>query len=491
MGYLGSGASLGVNTPTMLAGMDAQYASPNYIASDALAVGLGLYEPDVDPSVTRRYGRDDLQGILSCITGYHKAVTGRMEFNHFEKDFIHGLLFAQTAGGASFGTFTLESNSQQDISFGLAPITSTNTIPTAVPRERDVIQLPGRFECFVHSVDKGAGTFVAYSIDGTNIPALAGTEEIIIKGNIQPEFSDKMESRTSRLLTYRNTLAEHKTSFTASSRGLTEVTYIKDFGYGDGSKGDVWYLEGVADEYQRFNNECSMMAVDGKKLANADLANLAGRETLLKSEGMITTIETSGNNVSYTTLTLANINSMNDGLQKFKGDKRNMLLDGYEFQKKFNALNRNGDGTDLGVTDSPLRVSYNVSAMEEKMINYDYKGIEFNTFTYLTKPVNTFSDPTTYGAVGQGYTDLALVIPTGETVTYNDLNEAGSSERVKSICVRYKETGHGGANGYFTEWQTGAYSANGKTNVSEMTVNMEATRGIEMYALNRFGIFDN
>ncbi len=489
MGYLGNTA-LSVNNPAMISGADAQYASANYVTQDALAAGLGLYEPDVDPDLTRRYGRDDLQGLLSQVNGYSKAVTGRMEFNHFEKDFIHGLVFASTAGGASSATFTLETESTFDLDYNLSPQSSSGSIDTTVPRERDVIQLPNRFECFVHSVDKGAGTFVAYSVDGTNIPAVVATDQIIIKGNIQPEFADKMETRHSRLLTYRNNLADHKSSFSASARALTEVSYIKDFGYAGGGKGDVWYLEGMSDEYHRFQDECNMMAFDGKQLSNAALTALAGSESLLKSEGLITTIENSGTNITYTTLTLANLRSMNDNLMKFKGDKRNMLFCGYEFQKQFNALNRNGDGTDLGVANSPLRVSYGVSAMEEKMLNLDYKGIEFDGFTYVTKTANTLSDPTTLGAVGQGYEEMGLVLPMGDTVTYNDLNAAGSSEKVKSIRVRYKEAGKNGANGYYNEWETGAYSPNGKTNVSELTVNMEATRGLEMFALNRFGKFD-
>mgnify|MGYP003656429992 CR=1 FL=1 len=490
MGYLGGTAGLKVNNPAMISGADAQYASANYIAQDALAAGLGLYEPDVDPEITRRYGRDDLQGLLSQVTGYSKAVTGRMEFNHYEKDFIHGLVFATTSGGSDSAVFTLESDSEFDLSYDLAPQSSTGSASTTVPRERDIIQLPNRFECFVHSVDRAAGTFVAYSIDGTNIPSVSSSDEIIIKGNIQPEFADKMETRHSRLLTYRNNLAEHKSSFSASGRALTETSYIKDFGYAGGGKGDVWYLEGMSDEYHRFQNECNMMAFDGKKLANANLTALVGRETLLKSEGLITTIENSGTNVTYTTLTLANLNSMSDNLMKFKGDKRNMLFDGYEFQKQFNSLNRNGDGTELGAADSPVRVSYGVSAMEEKMLNLDYKGVTFNGFTYLTNTANTLSDPTTLGATGQGYSEMGLVLPMGDTVTYNDLNPAGSSEKVKSIRVRYKDGGKGGANGYYHEWETGAYSPNGKTNISELTVNMEATRGLELFALNRFGKFD-
>lgn len=487
MGYLNG--ALGVSQPSVVAGMDAQYASANYIAQDALAAGLGLYEPDVDPEITRRYGRDDLQGLLTQIRGYHKAVTGSEEYWHFEKDFIHGILFAATAGAAANApiTFTLEANSEAAVSYTISPYTSTNTIATVVPRVYDVLQLPGRIELLVTSVNKGAGTFVAYRIDGGVQAAVAGTVEIIVKGNVQQEFSTAMETRTSRTLTYKNVLATHRSDFKASAKGMTTVSWIKDFGYSDGSKGDVWYLEGVSDEYQRFNNECAMLALDGGQIASTGIANLAGFETVTKSEGLITTIATSGTNINYSagSLELSDLDTANRSLLKYKGDRDNILMAGYNFQSDFNKLSRNGDGVDFGVANAPSRMNFDITS---KALDLDFKGITYNGFTYWTKMIGVFSDPTTLGATGQGYEDLAIGTPMGDTVVYNDQNAAGSSERVKSIAVRYKRDANG-VNGYYQEWQTGGYSSAGKTDETSLSIHMIASRGLEVFASNRALLF--
>lgn len=493
MGYLGTGA-LGVSMPSAVAHMDAQLASANYIAQDALAAGLGLYSPQVDPMVERRYGRDDLSGLLTSVQGYHKAVVGSMTYWHYEKDFIHGTLRATCPGAAAgvAATFTLTANSKEAIEYASidTPYISTSEVDTIVPSKFQILQLPGadRIELMVTSVDVAAGTFVAIPIDPADaIPALAGgTQEIIIKGNAQAEFSDEMPTRTSRLLTYKNNLTEHRSDFKASERGMATVTYIENFGYSDGSKGNVYYLEGMSDEYQRFNNECEMMLFDGKSITNPTLANTAGFETVIKGEGLVTTIETSGTNVPYTTLALADLDTANLSLLKYKGDKTNLLLEGYTFQSGLNKLARNGDGVEFGGANTTARTNW---AITDRALDLDFDKITYNGFTWIAKPVNTFEDPTTLGAAGQTYRNMAIGLPVSEVVTYNEMNVAGSSERARSIRVRYLQDSMGHSN-FYKEWSTGSLAPNGLTPSTGYSIHMNAKRGLELFSANRTILFN-
>jgi hypothetical protein len=485
---------LAVNLPGMISNLDTQYAAENYIASDAIAQGLGLHKPDVDPELVRRYGRDDLSGLLSMVPGYTKGIKNRIEYYHGEKDFIHGIVQVEAiaADGNKVRTLTLATNSKSDIPYANSPYlagTTPQTIPATVPQVYDVLQLPGRVELVVTAVDKGAGTISVASVLDAQVPAIAAEDEIIIKGSVQPEASRAGESRNSRLLSYKNNMFIHRRDHKVTGTEMGEQTWMTFRGKG-GKKGNVWYLEALYDEYQRFKNEVEMMHFDGGQIENPDLTAIAGFATVTKTEGLITTIETAGNVSIYVAggMLLADINDMNRLLNKFKGSKKNLLMSGYDFRADLNKLWREGDGLGDASTD-PGRITFSKGmGIEDMAINLDFHQIKSNGFRYYVKQTNAFSDPTTLGAVGQGYEAFGVVIPMDSTVTYNDLSDMSSSEQVKSIRMNYKIEKAGISRAY-KEWVTGGAGGFKTSDEDAMQVHQLAQCGLEVFAANRFGLF--
>jgi hypothetical protein len=487
-------APLGVNLPTMLSGLDTQYSAENFIASDAIAQGIGLHKPDVDPELVRRYGRDDLSGLLSMVPGYTKGIKNRIEYYHGEKDFIHGLVQVEeyVAAAAFTTTLTFNTNSVGSVPYANPPYLEgapPQSIPTAVPQKYDVLQLPGRFELVVISVDKTLGTMEVGAVTDETIPAIAATDQIIIKGSTQPEASRAGESRNSRLLSYKNNMFIHRRDHKVTGTEMGEQTWMTFRGKG-GKKGNVWYLEALYDEYQRFKNEVEMMLFDGKQIGNATLTGIPGFETITKTEGLITTIETAGNNVIYIAggLLLSDVGDMNRSLNKFKGDKKNLLMSGYDFRDDLNKLWREGDGLGDAATD-PGRITFaNSQGIEDMAVNLDFHQMKLNGFRYFIKQTNAFSDPTTLGAVDQGYEAFGIVIPMGNTVTYNDLSDQSSSEQVKSIRMNYKIEKAGISRAY-KEWVTGGAGGFKTSDEDAMQCHQLAQVGLEVFAANRYGLF--
>ena len=481
---------LQINNPSF-ATVDNEYAAANYIGTLALTNQLGLYEPDVDPEITRRYGREDVSGLLQMTGGLSFAAKDRIEYSHYEKDFAHGLIFATCAGSAANteATFTLETNSKTDISYGISPFTSTNTFATIMPRKYDLLQLPGRQELIVSSVNKVAGTFTAYSVDGSVIPAVLADVQIVVKGTIQPEGSDKMETRNSRIFTYTNQMFSHRADVRTTGRAIGEKSWVT-FKSHNGKSGKAWYFESLYNNYHVFKDECEMIMYDGKQISNTALVDAAGFETLSKTEGLITTISTAGTNVPHGgTMTLAALNAMNTSLEKFKGDKNNLNVGGYDFVALFNKLFRNGDGADWGTANSPSRVQFGSgTGMEANALNLDFKDIVYNGYHYYTKSFGAFSDPTTMGAANQGYSDMGLVLPMGNTVTYNENSVNSSTESVRSMVINYKM--EDGVSRYHKEWITGSVGGVATSTEDAQYVSMLTEQGLEVFAANRFGMFE-
>jgi len=488
MGY--STGALGVNTGMMSMDSTNYTSVQNYIGSEALAEYLGgLHQPEVDAELTRRYGRDDLSGLLSQVPGFTKAIKYAQEYFHFEKDFIHGIIYATTAGGAAFGTFTLQAAAKAAISNTASPFIATTDTDVIVPQEKDVLLLPGRIEVIVTAVDKAAGTFVAYTVDGSNLPAVIATDQIIIKGNVEKEGSGEVgETRNSKLILYKNNMAIHRRPNKVTGSEMGNKIYVDVQGR-DGKMGKFWHYESFADEYHRFKNELEMMHFDGKKITNTALANLSGFETVQKTEGLVETIESYGISADYgASLTLSDISGITRKLDKFKGDKTNLWLQGYDFRESLNALWRTGDGLTDGANPTPGRIKFSsTDGIEDLAINLDFERVKMQNFTFLVKQTNALSDPTTLGAEGLGYSSMAISIPTGSTVAYNDLNDAGSKTTVKSIQLNYKVE-DSGISRLYKEWATGGVGGYSTSGEDFMTIWQLAECGLETFAINRFSL---
>jgi hypothetical protein len=465
----------------------------NYVGSGELA-SIAIHEPEVDRYLTRRYGRDDLSGLLSML-GMSKEIE-RSEYTHFEKDFIHSkVLFNAytTSAGADVATLTIKTADQSALSYGYpSPYVSENTVKATVPQKYDILQCElasGTLELQVVESFKEAGSALSdfqikvATLDGGDVPSIANTVEFFIKGNAVNEGSTKRMSRNARTIRYQNVVTKHRDDYKVTDVEWSEKTWFEI----NGEK--RWHIEGMADAARRFHNECEMMLFDGKMItagATGELAALSGMETVTKSEGLITTIEDSGHNVGYTTdLDIEDLVDMTRSLDRYKGQKRNLLLAGFDFRRSFNKLFREGDGADLGATGSLARVEFGDRSADQIAMNLDFGKVKFNEYEFLVKQTNAFSDPNTLGVANSKYSGMGVVIPLGSTVVYNDLNEAGSKETVPTIRVNYKKGLE------YREQVEGGFGILGASNSSEAagSISMLSHKGLEVFAINQFGLF--
>lgn len=487
--------ALGVQKPSMMSTGETNYATvDNYIGAEATASALGaLHKPEVDEEITRRYGRDDLTGLMSGLRGYSEGIKYRKEYFHFEKDYIHGVVNMEgtTATKGLPVTYTLDTNSDAQISYTVSPYTSTATNDVIVPQVKDVLIFPGRIEGMVSEVTvgaAGASTITVYPLDIDDVlPSLAGTEDIVIKTNIEEEGSKEVgETRNSKLLLYKNNMGIHRRKHVVTGSEMGEQIWVQ--AEGKFGKGNYWHYEGISDEYHRFKNGIEMTNFDGKKITNTNLTLLDGFETISKTEGMVETIDSYGISHDYgAALLLADVKAVTKKLDKYKGDKINLALSGYNFRDQFNALWRTGDGISDGTNDTSRIVFANGNGLADMAINLDFEKAKMMGFTFLIKQTNAFSDPTTLGADGLGYTDMGIILPTGDSVVYNDLNDPGSRTTVKSMRVNYKVEPNGDSRLY-KEWVTGGAGGASTNGEDNMTIWFLAELGIEMFAINKFSL---
>lgn len=482
--------------PSVVSGVATSY---NYIGSQQFG-DISLHEPEVLDEIVRRYGRDDLTGLLAML-GRTEALGNRSVVTHFEKDFIHGIFKVNeytTSPGTPGATLTVATDYRFTVNQDNEPFLSTNTEIKVAPQKFDILQLKGGVELIVldsylePDSTLATGEFSVNTLDDSDLPSIAAADEIIIKGTAIPEASRQRLSRNSRLLQYKNYMMRHRRDHKVTGTEYGEKIWVKARGK-DGKVAPHWFLEGIYDEYQRFMNEKELMLMDGSDITSTTVANTPGFATVSKTLGMIQSIKSSGlveNWNTSTGITLAVLSSMIKKLNKFKGSKENALVCGINFRESVNKLFRQGDGADItgaGLGRVQFQDFTQLQGANKKVMDLDFDGMKYLGYKFFIKQINTFSDPTTYGAAGQEYEDLGLVIPMDYTVKYNDENDS-SAERVPSMRVVYKKDGRGGSRGY-KEWVTGMGEGVANTDEDAFNVHMLCEMLLEMFALNRYGIF--
>jgi hypothetical protein len=492
------GGALGSAKPAMISSQNTDFTVQNYANTDQVASNLGLHKPNVNPVVFERFGNNELTGLMSFFKGYTEERKDNMKYTHFEADFIHGIVYAAytTSGSLTGGTFTLAADAKTTVGWRGADgvyvggTGGNKTVAKTVPQVGDLLQAPGRVELLVTAVAADKLTFDAFTTDGSVLGTIANTAEIIIKGSHVKEGSTQSESRNSTYITYQNTMLNHRRDHKVTGTEAGEATWM-EFKGENGETKNLWYLKGIADEKKRFLNEREMMLFDSKQVTSEVITQLSGFESITGTEGLIETIATSGNNVDYGAgLTLGDVDSMNDELIKWKANTTNTLLEGYLFSKQFNKLWRTGAGMETASANPPVaRVELaSGNGISDMAINLDFEKVKYNHFTYMAKVTNAFSSPDTFGAVGQGYDELGLVVPMGDAVVYSDMNK-GASKIGKTICMNY-HVNHNGVSQAASEWMSG-YNGSGLATSGEdaWNVHFRAIVGLETVGINRFGRF--
>jgi len=456
----------------------------NFISSfDASDLAHGIHKPQVDSELVRRYGRQDLTGFMEMM-GNKELVKG-IEINHYEKDRIHSVVKfqASTATGEASKTLTVATAYGYTYSSNQSPYIATGSTTVYTPRKYDVVEFPDGTEGQVTAVSGSSVTILP--TNASVLPAVAASNEIIIKGNAMNEGSSAVESRNSRMLSFTNYIQTVRDDHEVTNREAGVETWL-ELGY-NGQTGYVWYLEALADTYHRFMNEREVQLLTGQKVTNTALANTAGFETVTKTEGLIPQIENGGNVETYSTFDMTDIENMVLALNKFRGSRENFLPCGINLSLDIDELFRGevtSGGFDAAKNGGILFNSFNGD--DAQSVNFEFDAFKYGGYRFAKKVLDIFSEPTLLGATGHKYKDLGIVIPMDNTVVYNNMNEA-SSTNVPSITMMYTEDADGSREK--REWVTGYGMGARTTGDDKFQVHYLSDFGLRVAALNRFGLF--
>lgn len=467
---------MAISLPFQAGGYGTQ-ANYNFISS------MGIHKPDIDPVLTEAYGSQYLTGFFTLV-GAEKPVSA-LKYSHFEEERIMPKIKATTAGAAAgaAATFTLDAAATLAIS-QQNPYIGASTDDMISPRVGDTIHIKpasglvtaGTYiEALVTSVNKSAGTFVAYPTQsGVSTPAIGTADEIIIIGSAFGEGSSQPESMNSRVKEYTNTLQISKETFSITNTGKDVVQWIEGVGL-NGKKGYFWTVKGEADTYKRFLNKKELTMLVGQGLTNTTLADVyaAAGEPITMTKGLIPSILAGGNNFNYssaTGFTKQDAEIMAKTLDKQKGSKSNMIAAGMNLSIDID--NAMADYNTAGA------ISYgNYTMGQEASRAFEFKSFSVGGYTFNKKTFDAFNDLQTLGAEGFGYADEAMIIPMDSTM------DKGSNSRVQALRTRYL-VGENGQRYDETTVVNNFQQAGGKDTYD---VFYKAACGFEAFALNRFG----
>lgn len=394
---------------------------------------MDLHRPEFDPELTQKFGDQGLAGFLTMI-GAEKSVSA-IEYNHFEEERIYPKIKATTAGagaGAS-ATFTLDAAATLSISDGQSPYVGTTSSQIVTPRVQDIIMIKPAsgtvsastyIRALVTSVNKSAGTFVAYPTDGTDsIPAIAAAEEIIIIGNAHGEGSGQPESRQGRVSKYTNSLQIVKETFKQTGTEKSLVTWAKL--PGKGKSGYVWYLKGESDTYKNFMSQKELSLMLNEQLTNTTLADQYAANPLTMTEGLIPWVLNNGNQANYASATgfsKQDAETLAKTLDKNKGSKVNMMAVGMDL-----SINIDNTLADNSVNGGIVYGGYSFDEAAARA--FEFKSFSVGGYRFDKKTFDVFNDLQTLGAAGYEFPSEGIVIPMDK--------KAVNGGMVQSLQLRY------------------------------------------------------
>jgi len=459
----------------------------NYLNS--LNLAEGLHKPEVSSVYVQRYGRQDITGFLEML-GNKKAVNSP-KFSHYEQERIHGVVrLAASAASATGSGITLAATVAAGYAYtysGQSPYPTTDTFTTQVLSVNDVIEVNG-FTMYVTGVNGTAFSAISHDSSATR-PAIAVTDDIIVKGQASPEGSSAPDSRNSRIISYTNYLQIMRRSHKVTGTEFGTKTWIEVEGK-NGQKGYFWYLQGIADEYHRFLNEREATLLTNEDFQN-NLAGLAGIGTqsfgdansVTFTKGLIPQINSDGNVQTYgAALDITELENLIKQFQKNRGSREMMVACGHDLKLEFDALIYDSSGA-LGGGGAVQFAAF--QGVENQEVRFSIDAIEYGGYKMALKTMDIFSDPSFLGYAGGIYGGLGIFIPMDDTVVYNSMNSS-TGVMVPSLTLNYLDNDEGGRD--YMEWVTGKGLGAATSGDDFFEVHMLSHTGLEVSALNRFGL---
>ena len=463
----------------------------NWVSS--MDATLSVLEPSVGKTLTQRYGLQDMTGLIEMWDGgLNKVPVGQLYYDHFEEDWLHSIVKLDANGGGGAGaSVTLTVAAAYQYSYPSTAQTpyivtgATNTMPLLNGQE---IQFPNGVQARVTGITYSAGTFVATpKVTGESIPAVLTTDEIIVIGNSHNEQSGQPGSRNSRVFRYRNNLQIQKWDSTTSGSAMGERIWFEIPASNGMPGGYLWMFKAQQDEFKRAKNEQAMTFLTGVKTTNTTLANIAGQEQNVTTEGLIPFVTNFGNVDTYNLVPGITLDDwetyVTTKIDKFRGAMENGVGVSINLRRGMEAFIR--DNMKNGA------ISYGMfNGDKQKYIDFGFDSFQTLGYTFHMKTLTEFNYPNALGAAGQAYANMGIVFPMERGVA--NLGAGKEKTIVPPMRINYMSSeGSGSPNGrvysrQWEEWYTGAANGIYTGTTDEVAYHMRSHWGAEFFAPNRW-----
>lgn len=448
-------------------------------------------KPQYENKLYKRYGDQNMVGLISLLGGMN-PIAG-LEFMHSEQDWLHEILMVSANnsnyGAGAMGTYTIAAPYQY--SYPSAPIspyissTTTATSPLLATGSGEIIEFPNGVQAVVDVVT--ATTFTCFpKISTESLPNTTVTDEIIIVGVQKQEGSTVNGSHDFRTILYKNDMQISDGSHESTGSAMAEQIWFEAAGL-NGKKGWLWYYMAQLAEYVTVRNKREVQMLIGKKTTNTTLANTAGYDTSMSTEGLIPFIENYGNIANWNNIngiTLQNWENMiTTQLDRNIGSYENAVYAAIELRKLIDRFIR--------IEMKAGGVTYNMFDGDEKQaVNFGFDGFKSLGYTFLLKTYNVFNYKNLLGADGHKYKDMAIIVPTDKKV--RTIGYEGKSEMVPNIRMNYQSQKPAGGtlSRDWEEWVTGGTMGVYTNQTDKVSINWRSTYGFEGFAANRFVAFE-
>jgi|14BtaG_2_1085337.scaffolds.fasta_scaffold02171_4 hypothetical protein len=458
----------------------------NYLTSSDLINVYAKASPDVRQQLVEPFGDENLgiMDLLEDLGQVEEAVFGN-EYNHFEQGRLKELVKASAETSNDGSVAVIAITDTRDIPFSSQTwYSNTPSASTKLDVQvGDTVWIPVVGGNAVETQVVGEGTADGLSAgeikiqkvkSSDTIPTITTSTEMFIGGNAFAEGSGQPNSREVRTYKYTNYIQTFKSTYEINGASLGQQAFIT---MPNGSK--YWYVQGIMNTRRFHRNQIEAAFLAGNQIDVTSTATLANT---FKTEGLIPAMQANGNTEGYTagSLSITDIDSMIAKLKKFRGASENLLVGGNEFITGVDDIIRTSEGMKAG------GIQYAGIGGEDRGVRFGFDHFIRSGVTFHYKSLQAFDDPDSFGATNSSFAKLGLVIPTGNTTSYNYGRQVTSVPTMRMVYLSVD----GESNGY-KEWVTGSAGAVSTNQTDAQQINMRDRKGFEVFGLNRFGVFDS
>lgn len=445
--------------------------------------------PDVQAQLGMPFGSEDL-GIMQLLeeAGQTESAVFGNEYVHFEQGRIRDLVKSSGAGTDNAGasvSFTVSTTSSVPAGSPLQTWYANPTSATTVNNVRigDVLWVPrsggNAYETKVTNISGQTVTVVPVKVYDTNLAtdcaaiasAIDANTEMFVGGNAWAEGTGQPTSRDVKTYKYTNFIQTFKETYKVNGATLGQMAAIE---MPNGAK--YWYIQGILNARRNFEQQIEAQLLAGSKI---DTTSSVFDETF-KTEGLITSMQQYANSESYTvgSFSLTDIDSGISKLKKYRGASENLFVAGNGLITEIDDIIRTSEGMKAG------GIQYAGIGGSDRAVRFGFDSFTRSGVTFHYKSLQAFDDPTMFGATNSSYKDLGLVLPTGNTTSYDYGRSAISVPTMRMVYLDVEGEQMG-----YKEWLDGAAGAVSIGENDVQAVYMRKRAGLEVFGLNRFLLF--